>query len=313
MSEIKQPTFDIPFKSPLAPELLGPDDKIKFRCYKGISCFNACCRKADIQLTPYDIVRLKTRLGMDSSEFLKKYTVPAPMDAHGLPAVKMRTEDEDPVCLLLNADEGCSVYEDRPSACRYYPVGLMNMRALGSPTDEQHYFVVQEDHCMGHSEDNEMSIDQYREEQGVKPFDELNHEWYQIILKKRSSGPTVGKPSEMSLQLFFMCSYDVDRFRRFVMSDAFKNSYDLDDSFFAEVENDDVALMQFGFKLMKQVLFGEQTVPEREGALGKRLDERKEIIETRKAAALQDWTENNDIYKMDQEGLQQEKASKEKK
>ena len=40
---------------------------------------------------------------------------------------------------------------------------------------------------------------------------------YQIILKKRSAGPTVGKPPEMTFHLFFMASYDLDRFRRAVI------------------------------------------------------------------------------------------------
>lgn len=288
--------FDIPFKSPLVPERMGLEDKFRFRCYKGISCFNACCKMADVTLTPYDIIRLKNRLGMDSSEFLKTYTRPESMDAHKLPAIKMRTLENEPMCVFMKEGEGCKVYEDRPSVCRYYPVGLMNMRAPGSATDEQHYFMVKEDHCRGHEQDNAITIGQYRKEQGVEEYDELNHEWYQIILKKRSSGPTIGKPSDMSLQLFFMCSYDVDRFRRFVISDSFKNSYEMEDSFYAQVETDDIALMKFGFRLMKQVLFGEVTIPESEGAYQKRLQERKDIIEMRREIALAEHEASSPMY-----------------
>jgi hypothetical protein len=90
----------------------------------------------------------------------------------------------------------------------------------------------------------------------------------------------------MSLQMFFMASYDVDRFRRFVMSDAFIKMYDLTDEEYAELEKDDNALMQFGFKLMKQVFFGEMTIKEREGAWEKRVEERKEILEFRKQAEI---------------------------
>jgi hypothetical protein len=90
----------------------------------------------------------------------------------------------------------------------------------------------------------------------------------------------------MSLQMFFMASYDVDRFRRFVMSDAFIKMYDLSDEEYAELETDDIALMKFGFKLMKQVFFGELTIKEREGAWEQRVEERREILEFRKQAEI---------------------------
>jgi hypothetical protein len=40
--------------------------------------------------------------------------------------------------------------------------------------------------------------------------------WRQLILKKKSSGPSVGTPSKRSLQLYFKVWYDLDTFRRFV-------------------------------------------------------------------------------------------------
>ena len=72
--------FDIPFKSDMVPKILDDDTKIQFRCHKGISCFNACCKNADITLTPYDVLRLKKRLGLTSGEFLKQHTVPFEME-----------------------------------------------------------------------------------------------------------------------------------------------------------------------------------------------------------------------------------------
>jgi len=276
--------FDIPFKSDMVPELLEPEAKIQFRCHKGISCFNACCRHADISLTPYDILRLKDRLGTDSGEFLKKHAVPFEMDADKVPGVKLRTDD-DGACLFVT-DEGCSVYEDRPTACRYYPVGHLAMKPKDSPTEKTSYFLVREEHCKGHEEPREISIADYRKEQDVEIYDDMNREWLQVMLKKKSAGPTVGKPPEMSLQLFFMCSYDVDRFRRFVLSDSFKQTYKLEESFYQEVREDDIALMKFGFRLMKQVLFGELTIPEHEGVWDKRFEARKEVFELRRQAEI---------------------------
>ena len=85
---------DIPFKSSILPKLLDEGTKLRFRCYKGISCFNACCKRADVTLAPYDIIRLKRRLGMSSTDFLAKHTVPFEMDADGLMGVKLKTDDQ---------------------------------------------------------------------------------------------------------------------------------------------------------------------------------------------------------------------------
>ncbi len=278
-------TPDAPPKSPVLPIRLGLDDKVQFACYKGISCFNACCRQADITLTPYDIIRLKRRLGLTSTEFLKRYTVPFEMDGQGMPGIKLRTEDDAPVCKLLDGDNGCSVYEDRPSACRYYPMGLLAMRPTGSPREEQHWVLVKEDHCRGHEEDNTLTVAQYRKEQGVEEYDEANYDWYRIILKKRSSGPTVGRPTPQSYHLFFMASYDMDKFREFIKESKFRQYYLLEDDYFEKLIRDDVELMKFGFRLLLQVLYGEQSIPLVDGALEKRLAERREIIEAKKKLA----------------------------
>jgi Fe-S-cluster containining protein len=114
--------------SPVIPVQLGLDDKIRFRCHKGIPCFNKCCENIDILLTPYDIVRLKNRLGLTSREFIDRHTVDCEMDGHGMPGLKLKTQDGSTACINLTPD-GCSVYSDRPAACRYYALGLASMRS----------------------------------------------------------------------------------------------------------------------------------------------------------------------------------------
>lgn len=275
---------DIPFESDMVPEKMGLGSNLKFRCYKGISCFNACCKRADITLTPYDILRLKDRKGMSSTEFLKEHTVPFEMERDGLPGVKLRTDD-DGACLFVT-EEGCSVYTDRPTSCRYYPLGHMAMRKSGEQHEETHYFLVREDHCKGHFEERELNVKEYLKEQETLEYDEMNKEWLQIMLKKRSAGPTVGALPESTLQMFFMCSYDMDRFRRFVLSDAFRATYDLEDTVYETFEKEDVPLMQFGAKFMKQAFFGERSIPEKDGAWEKRTKEREEVWEARRQAEI---------------------------
>jgi hypothetical protein len=158
-------------------------------------------------------------------------------------------------------EEGCSVYEDRPTACRYYPVALLSMRRQDEYTDRDSYALVREPHCLGHQEPRRLTIDEYRAEQGLNEYDELARGWRQLILKKKSSGPTIGKPSKRSLQLFFLACYDVDRFREFVASDGFSQLFDLPAQELHDTLLDDFALMQFGFRFLRQTLFGEMTIP----------------------------------------------------
>lgn len=276
--------FDIPFKSDMVPQMLELGSKLKFRCHQGISCYNACCRSADITLTPYDILRLKDRAGMGSSAFLKAHTVPFQMDQDGLPGVKLRTDDSG-ACLFMN-EQGCSVYEDRPTACRYYPLGHMSMHHAGAGKEETHYFLVREEHCKGHEEAREQTIAEYLREQQTALHDEMNRDWLTLMLQKKSAGPTVGRPPESSLQLFFMCSYDVDRLRRFVLSENFRNTYDLDEASYQVFEKEDVPLMQFGVRLMKQVFFGERTIPEKGDAWERRVNQRQEVWDARRQAEI---------------------------
>lgn len=267
---------DSPFpSSPVMPTLYEGDKVIQFRCHKGIACFNACCKSIDITLTPYDVVRLKHRLGMTSGEFLLKYTLPYEMSKDDIAAVKLRPVENTTQCQFMT-EEGCSVYEDRPTACRYYPVALISMRKQNEYTDHDYYALVKEGHCQGHNEPRSLTIDEYRREQGLEEYDEQGRSWRQLVLKKKSSGPTVGKPTKRSLQLFFMASYDLDQFREFVASPSFNDVYDLDDALRQAIQEDDMQLMQFGYRFLKQVMFNESSIPIKADALEKRMARKQE-------------------------------------
>ena len=157
-------------------------------------------------------------------------------------------------------EEGCSVYENRPTACRYYPSGLLSMKSISESSDERHLLLIKEDHCKGHDEDQIQTIGEYRKEQGVEKYDDLNLEWYQIILKKKSTGPSIGKPSDMSLQMFFMASYDMDRFRRFVFESSFLEKFDVDEETLEKIKTDDLEMMKFSFTFLRYALFYEPTM-----------------------------------------------------
>ncbi len=276
----------IPNQSPVQPRELSLDAEFQFDCHPGVSCFNACCKQSDIQLTPYDVIRLKRRLKMTSAEFVARYTVPFEMDQHGMPGLRLATAGKSSCCTFLS-DDGCRVYEDRPVACRYYALGNMAMRKIDEPRVEEVFFVVREDHCKGHEEPVRQTVRDYLDKQGIPDYQEANREWMDVVIKKRTSGPTVGSPSARSLQLFDMCSYDMDSFRKFVQTPGFQNIFDVPPDEMTTVLSSDENLLVFSMRFLKQVLFGEMRIRVKEGAREQRVAVRKEEWKRRREEEIQ--------------------------
>lgn len=284
MADVDIDIQESPFAaSPVIPEQFDEDHVIKFRCYKGIECFNACCRDIDITLTPYDILRLKQRLGISSTEFLRNYTYPFEFGKNSVAGVKMLPVEGGTQCQFMT-EEGCSVYEDRPTACRYYPVGLLSLRRADENFDRASYALVREDHCKGHLEAREITIRDYRKEQGLEDYDDMGRGWRQLVLKMKSAGPAIGKPSQASLQFFFMASYDLDRFREFVKSEGFSATFDIDGATRETLYADDVALLDFGVRMIKQIMFGEESIARKADAYEQHIARRKEAEKLRAEA-----------------------------
>ena len=251
------------------------NSKFKFRCHKDISCFNKCCRLTDILLTPYDILRMKKRLGISSEEFLKKYTYIHidEKSSHPYAMLKMMDDNEEK-CPFVTPD-GCSIYEDRPTNCRYYPVG-QGLMVMGSEKEsvnpvrtghsngvnKDFYFFIREPKCLGYNEDKEWTIETWRIEQGVDLYDEMNREWKEIQLRR----DTLGQPKldQKKQALIYMASYDIDSFRRFISESKFLDLFDINKEEVEKIKNDETALMKFGFKYLKYVLMLEETLKVKE-------------------------------------------------
>jgi Fe-S-cluster containining protein len=258
---------------PVAPVRLKPTNTFKFRCHKGVSCWNVCCHGADVTLTPCDILVLARHFGVRPGQFVKDYTVPAIHAGSGLPVPKLvmtGAEGKGP-CVFMDETEGCTVYEARPATCRYYPLGLGAMKMKGHEQREDMYFLVKEAHCRGHLEDREQTVQEFRAEQGVEPYDLLNERWIDILMKMaswRSVGGPMGKDvSKQTKQMFYTVSTDIDAFRRFVFETKFLQTYEIDDDMVASLRENDEALLQLGFDWLRNVMFNEPTIAMKQDVL----------------------------------------------
>lgn len=244
---------------------LSIDTKFNFRCHKGIQCFTKCCSNIDILLTPYDVVRLKNRLEMTSDVFLEAYTYMSIDPATSHPHAMLRMSDNaERTCPFLS-DEGCTVYTDRPANCRYYPVGQGTMKKEGKngPETEEFYFFVREKHCLGYNEKKEWSIRSWREDQGVDAYDKINSAWKELQLRKNLPGKELEESKQFQ---FYMASYDLDRFKRYIFESDFLNIFDIDEETQKKIREDEVELIQFGVEYIKYVMMLEESLKLKPGA-----------------------------------------------
>ena len=103
--------------------LLEGGDTFHFGCHQGLECFTHCCRDINILLTPADVLHLARRLEMATGDFLDKHTQMPITKELFLPVVMLKMGDEPEKRCSFVSEEGCGVYEDRPWACRMYPLG----------------------------------------------------------------------------------------------------------------------------------------------------------------------------------------------
>jgi uncharacterized protein len=271
---------------PVLPVRLKHDDMFCFSCHKGVSCWNECCHSADVMLTPYDILRLSRGLDIKPAELVDRYAYPTDFERAGLPVnkLKMDGDPETRACVFLDGEKGCSVYDDRPATCRYYPLGLGSIKQKdGKEGDEtlDFHFLVKESHCQGHQEEKLQSVGDFRAEQSVEPYDAVNRGWMEILMKMASwrsmGGPGGKEVSDQTKRMFYMVSTDIDEFRRFVFGSKFLHTYEIDPDVVEQLKTNDEALLSLGFDWLKNVMFNEPTISMKQevlrGAIARTRDE----------------------------------------
>jgi len=235
------------------PTQLTLKSEFKFRCHKGIPCFTKCCGNINILLTPYDIIRMKKRLGISSEEFLEKYTHMELDDKSKQPLVRLKMlDDQEKTCHFVTPD-GCMIYTDRPANCRYYPIGqgIMRKETEKGPVNEEFYFFIREPHCLGYQENTEWTIQSWKDDQEASLYDEMNREWKEVQLRRN---PLLKElDSNKQAQIYTAC-YDIDRFRRYVFESRFLDIFEIEQDIAEKIKTDDVALMKLGFTYIKFLL-----------------------------------------------------------
>lgn len=235
---------------------LSLDDTLDFHCGKEVDCFTNCCRNVSIVLTPYDVLRMKKALHLDSSEFLQKYTLTGCTNKQQLPMVLLKMTSEDKRCPFVT-EEGCGIYAHRPWACRMYPLGLAEPKTP-NPTDHGFYFVIHEDLCHGHGTGSHCSIRDWIANQAIDTYEMMGESFKDLMLNEFWQKDEPLQPAK--IEMYLMACYDLDRFRRFVFETRFREIFEVDEARLEAILTDDEALLDFAMEWLRFSLFNEKTM-----------------------------------------------------
>lgn len=234
------------------------EETFRFECYPGISCFTRCCQGLKLYLTPYDIIRLTAFLQLTSQEFIDKYTEQEPDGLNGYPRLLLKMREQDSRCPFVT-EKGCSVYTDRPSSCRFYPIGrATRKKPFQSDVVEEWFFTVREKHCLGFEENKEWTVSEWIENQGVAEYNKLNDLWMEIVLRQPIISDAADR--ERKMQMFYMSSYQLDEFSNFVFKSGFLKRFNIIENEIEKIRDDVVELNKFAIRWLKFSLFGERTI-----------------------------------------------------
>jgi Fe-S-cluster containining protein len=238
----------------------------RFSCHSGLACFNHCCREPTIILSPYDILRLKQRLGLTSGDFLGRYTRQIQEEHSRLPLLFLRLkEGPEGGCTFLKA-QGCTVYADRPAACRLFPITQGSRWAKTGVED--FYFCRRLDYCQGFDSQEDWTVASWIDNQGFAEYDQGRRPWLELIL--RLGQADLPPPDPQAQTLFFQTLYDLDNFRRFVFESAFLRVYGLEREVVEHLHCDAAALLRFAYAYLQASLFLTE-IPSRQETLRRAL------------------------------------------
>jgi Fe-S-cluster containining protein len=240
----------------ISAERLGVDDSFSFSCDSGLACFNKCCRDINLFLTPYDILRMKRRLGVSSAEFLKTYTFPLFPEEIGHPVILLKMVPDDMKSCPFVSGEGCMIYDDRPWSCRSFPLEPVPDSAPPA------FGIVKRDFCLGFGKGRtRRTVRKWRDTQNVALYEEMNEEWKRITYHEDFGSKNFLEGAYRDI--FFLGSYNLDEFRNLLIHGDLQRHFDIGNSVLKRIRSNEAELLRFAFKWMRCVLFGEATLKRR--------------------------------------------------
>jgi Fe-S-cluster containining protein len=187
------------------------DGTFCFDCNPDVPCFNRCCADLTLPLTPYDVLRLRRRLDVPGEDFLRRFAIVRSFPDTGFPLPMLRMLDGPGAPCPFVGPAGCMVYEDRPGACRCYPLG--RGASMGKNGVSERFFLVREGHCRGFDKGRERSPAQWFADQQVAAYNAANDRYMRLMAMVRATGKPLGA---RFAAMAVLCLFQLDKFRELI-------------------------------------------------------------------------------------------------
>ena len=230
---------------------IAPHQEFRFACHPGLDCFNTCCRNKRLPLWPYDLLRLKKSLNLDSGQILDKYAELEFDPASGWPSLRIKLDDQGRCSFL--SPQGCSVYENRPAACRIYPMARLAAPPKGGKPGEVIYMRQETTGCLGWDQPRTHTIESWTRDQGLEPYDAANDRLLGLLFHPRRQGRMELKPQQVHAVIAAL--YNLDTFRQMLGLPLLQNMFDKQRLQEAAARDED--LLDLGREFLKKALFGD--------------------------------------------------------
>ena len=151
------------------------------------------------------------------------------------------------------SEEGCSVYSDRPTACRVYPLGQAATVEGDKARGRAFYFVLEEEQCKGWNEPDENTLEQWVVSQEI-----ADYSFYNELVMRFGLNPALDpeKLDDQKTAMYYMAFYDLDRFRGFVLNSSFLKRFDIEEKLLSQLKESDEELLRFAVSWLEFALFG---------------------------------------------------------
>jgi len=234
---------------------LTAEEQFRFACHSRVACFTDCCCQLDLSLTPYDVLRLKQRLKIDSGSFLEQYVLVTWEEGMTFPACFLTMVDDGRASCVFLSQQGCTVYSDRPAACRAYPIGRGVSRQTDGRTTEQ-LLLIREPHCLGFIEHTEQTASAYFLAQGLTDYNNANDQLLPLLQHPQlQAGFAL---SQAQMDQYILALYNIDRFRQEMADGRIKMNRPLALRELRALAGDDEELLLLGVRWLRQEYFGEE-------------------------------------------------------
>lgn len=231
---------------------IKPGESFRFACHPGVTCFNACCADLNLMLTPYDVLRLRRSLNLASEPFIIQHAEVGMYPDTGFPALHLKmNEDEAKACPFVTP-AGCSVYRDRPGACRTYPVGRAARLDKQGNILEQH-FLVREEHCRGFEQDARWTTETWQQDQEIALYNRANDRYMRIMARQKGKPAIDAKHGVMCL----LALYQLDRFQEFIRNMNLFSRLDADQARQEAVLSDEEQCLDFAYDWVELMVCGD--------------------------------------------------------